>query len=116
MPKGYAFAVGVISQNQNTDIEFVPETATTSMPPDTWKVPLVFGGATSNGDKFTVYLEVLPIQQLNYLVAEAKSIRAFLSGTKYVGQSWWTTPGAGPAAPPAAPPGADPHRLRRRHP
>src|SRR5450631_30057 len=99
MPKGYAFTVGVIGQNQNTDIEFVPETetATTSIPPDTWKVPLVFGGAANNGDKFTVYLEVLPIQQLNYLVAEAQSIRAFLSGTKYAGQSWWTTPGLPPA-------------------
>jgi hypothetical protein len=97
MPKGYTFAVGNVLIGQNADIVFVPEQAASLVAANTWKVPVVFGQAADSGSKFSVYLEVLPMQQMNYLVAEAQSIREFLSKGKYAGQTWWRTPILPPA-------------------
>jgi hypothetical protein len=96
VPTGYTFAVGNVIIGQNADIVFVPEAAATLVAPNTWNVPIVFGGAADHGSKFTVYLEVLPTQQLNYLVAEAQSIRQYTSKNKYSGATWWRAPGLPP--------------------
>jgi hypothetical protein len=93
VPTGYTFAVGNVIIGQNADTEFVPEAAATLIAPNTWNVPQVFGRAADHGSKFTIYLEVLPTQQLNYLVAEAESIRQYTSQNKYAGQTWWRAPG-----------------------
>jgi hypothetical protein len=96
MPTGYAFAIGNVAIGENADIVFVPEEAATRTAANTWEVPIVFGDAADKGSKFSVYLEVLPARQLNYLVEEAQSIRAFLYSGKYAGQTWWIAPSLPP--------------------
>jgi hypothetical protein len=96
VPAGYAFAVGNVVSGQNADIAFVPETAASPVAPNTWNVPIVFGTAENHSSKFAVYLEVLPTQQLSYLVGEAQSIRQFTSQNKYAGATWWRAPGLPP--------------------
>lgn len=96
MPKGYMFAVGNVIIGQNDDIVFVPEEAASLVAANTWEVPIVFGIAADSRSKFSVYLVVLPAQQLNYLVSEAQSIREFVSKGKYTGQTWWSAPSLPP--------------------
>jgi hypothetical protein len=96
IPKGYAFAVGNAAAGPYNSIAFVPQIAALPAGKDTWKVPLVFGSSSDAGKKFNLYLEVLPSRELNYLVAEAQSLRQYVSGSKYNGQTWWTSPGLPP--------------------
>jgi hypothetical protein len=95
VPNGYAFAVGNVVDGQNSDVAFVPEDAAVQVDSNTWQIPEVFGAADNNGEKFTVYLEVLPAQELTYLVAEAQSVRGALSSI-YAGQTWWRAHGMPP--------------------
>jgi hypothetical protein len=95
IPASYAFAVGNAIVGQKADVLFVPESAASRIATDIWTVPMVFGMDGNGGRKFTVYLMILPKEQLLYLVAEAQSVRSYVSG-KYAEQSWWSAPGLPP--------------------
>ncbi len=108
VPKGYDFAVGNLVMGSNTGDTapvFVPETAVVVRENNTWQVPVTFGDSSNAGSKFMVYLEVMPRQELNYLVTEGQQTRLIevqqvLTGAaqkeaeqEAVEQSWWIAPG-----------------------
>jgi hypothetical protein len=97
IPNGYRFAVGNEVVGQNADMVFVPEQAASQVATDTWRVPVVFGAAGDAGKQFQVELVVLPMQQIDYLVAEAQSVRTYTSGSKYAGETWWRASGPPPS-------------------
>jgi hypothetical protein len=79
LAEGEVFAVGNIVTGKNignTLPVFVPENAAqVTYDNGTWRVPVVFGGSGDAGSEFSVYLEVMPKAELNYLVTEAQQTR-----------------------------------------
>ncbi len=112
LPKGYKFAVGNAVTNGSVGPEFVPETAEgVRHKGDTWQIPVTFGQNSDAGDKFIVYLEVMPAQELEYLVNEGRQVR-YIEALKVppgtarsnaqheaLEESWWVAPALPP--PPA---------------
>jgi hypothetical protein len=109
VPKGYDFAVGNVVTGRNTGNSapvFVPQTAAVvGHEKNTWQVPVTFGDSSDAGRKFIVYLEVMPKQELNYLVREGQQTRVVEAEQMLIGaaqdnakqqavtQSWWIATG-----------------------
>jgi hypothetical protein len=110
LPKGYDFAIGNIVENNpgNAAPVFVPDTAV-SPQDNTWRVPVTFGTSSNAGQKFEVYLVVMPTPELKYLVTEGQQTRKIdaqelLTGDTQknatqnaINQSWWIAPGLPPS-------------------
>jgi hypothetical protein len=84
--------------------EFVPEASEVKHTGDTWQIPVTFGQDSDAGDKFIVYLEVMPAQEIEYLVKEGQQVRyvealkvpagSARSSAQHVAleESWWVAP------------------------
>jgi hypothetical protein len=104
VPKGYEFAVGNAIMNGDGGPEFVPEASEVKHTGDTWQIPVTFGQDSDAGDKFIVYLEVMPAQEIEYLVKEGQQVRyvealkvpagSARSSAQHVAleESWWVAP------------------------
>jgi hypothetical protein len=113
LPAGYDLAVGTIVTEKNpgnAEPVYVPETAASySGQNQTWLVPVTFGDASNLGDDFKVSLVVMPRQELNYLVTEARETRNIDAQQMLTGkaetnaeqqaayESWWIAPGVPPS-------------------
>jgi hypothetical protein len=116
VPDGYGFAVGNLVSGSTADLApvYIPNTAgVVTHVGNTWHFPVVFGDSSDAGAEFEAYLVVMPLQELDYLVAdgqltrkeEAQELLTGIAAAKgaiqhavqdALTESWWTGTGQPP--------------------